>query len=113
LQLKAQLHSLANPQLKPSDIYQSLHSYTTTAIQANALASESPVASQHLQLYLAKLRYVKTLLSGEDLKRMGIPAGPQIGEILDALHKAKLNGELKTRRDEEKLVHSWHQKQSG
>jgi tRNA nucleotidyltransferase (CCA-adding enzyme) len=113
LQLKAQLHSLANPQLKPSDIYQSLHSYTTPAIQANALASESPIASQHLQLYLAKLRYVKTLLSGEDLKRMGIPAGPQIGEILDALHKAKLNGELKTRRDEEKLVHSWHQKQSG
>jgi len=113
LQLKAQLPSLANPQLKPSDIYQSLHSYATPAIQANALASESPIASQHLRLYMTKLRYVKTLLSGEDLKSMGIPTGPQIGEILDALHKAKLNGELKTRRDEEKLVHSWHQKQSG
>jgi tRNA nucleotidyltransferase (CCA-adding enzyme) len=72
LQLKAQLHTLVNPQLKPSDIYQSLHSYTTTAIQANSLASESPIASQHLQLYLAKLRYVKTLLSGKDLKGMGI-----------------------------------------
>ncbi|MCJ7655515.1 MAG: hypothetical protein MUO97_09520, partial [Dehalococcoidia bacterium] len=90
------------------DIYQSLHSYTTTAIQANALASESPIASQHLQLYLTKLRYVKTLLSGEDLKRMGIPTGPQIGEILSALHKARLNGEIRTRKEEEKFVHSWH-----
>ncbi|MCJ7654459.1 MAG: CCA tRNA nucleotidyltransferase [Dehalococcoidia bacterium] len=107
LQLKAQLHSLANPKLKPGDIYQSLHSYTTTAIQANALASESPIASQHLQLYLTKLRYVKPLLNGEDLKRMGIPAGPEIGEILSALHKARLNGEIRTRREEERFVHSW------
>jgi len=107
LQLKAQLHSLANPQLKPSDIYQSLHSYTATAIQANALASESPIASQHLQLYLTKLRYVKTLVSGEDLKKMGIPAGPRIGEILNTLHKARLNGEIKTRKEEEKFAHTW------
>jgi tRNA nucleotidyltransferase (CCA-adding enzyme) len=107
LQLKAQLHSLANPQLKPSDIYQSLHSYTATAIQANALASESPVASQHLQLYLTKLRYVKTLVSGEDLKKMGIPAGPRIGESLSALHKARLNGEIRTREEEEKFVRTW------
>jgi len=111
LQLKVQLHKLANPQLKPSDLYQSLHGYTTTAIQANSLASESPIASQHLQLYLTKLRYTKTLLSGEDLKRMGIPAGPQIGEILNALHKARLNGETKTRKEEENFVR--RQKQSG
>ncbi len=113
LKLKAQLHSLANSQLKPSDIYQSLHSYTTTAIQVNALASESPIASRHLQLYLTKLRYVKTLVSGEDLKKMGIPAGPRIGEILNTLHKARLNGEVRTRKEEEKFVHTWRQKQSG
>jgi tRNA nucleotidyltransferase (CCA-adding enzyme) len=103
LQLKAQLHNLANLQLKPSDIYQSLHTYTTSAIQANALASELPIAGQRLQLYLTKLRYVKTLLNGEDLKRMGITAGPKIGEVLSALHKARLDGEVKTRRDEEEL----------
>jgi tRNA nucleotidyltransferase (CCA-adding enzyme) len=113
LQLKAQLHSLANPQLKPSDIYRSLHGYTTTAIHANYLASESPIVSQHLQLYLAKLRYVKTLLSGKDLKRMGISSGPQVGEILSALHKARLNGEIRTRKEEESFVYSQRQEQSG
>ena len=109
LLLKAQLHTLASPQLKPSDIYRSLHGYTTHAIQANALASESPAVSRHLQLYLAKLRYVKPLLNGEDLKRMGIPSGPQLGKILGALHEARLNGEVRTREEEEKLVVTWRQ----
>ncbi|GAF72523.1 unnamed protein product [marine sediment metagenome] len=109
LQLKTQLHSLANPQLKPSDIYRSLHGYTPHAIQANALASESPAVSRHLQLYLTKLRYVKPLLNGGDLQRMGFPSGPQLGKLLDALHEARLNGEVRTREEEEKLVVTWRQ----
>lgn len=107
LQLKAQIHILANPKLKPSDIYQSLKGYATQAIQANALATESLITSQHLQLYLTRLRYIKPLLNGENLKRMGVPVGPRIGEILNAVHKARLNGEVRTRRDEERLVYSW------
>jgi len=107
LELKSQLHTLANPQLKPSDIYQLLSSYATQAIQANAVATESPTAAQHLQLYAAKLRYVKPLLNGEDLQEMGIPPGRQLGKILDALHEARLNGEVKTRENEQRLVHSW------
>jgi hypothetical protein len=35
---------------------------------------------------------------------MGVPAGPKIGEILTSLHQVKLNGEVRTRQDEEKLV---------
>jgi tRNA nucleotidyltransferase (CCA-adding enzyme) len=107
IQIKAQLHSLTNPKLKPSEIYQLLHGYSAPAIQANALASESLVASKHMNLYLSKLRYVKPLLNGEDLKKMGIAAGPKIGEVLTALHQARLNGEVRTRKEEEKFVHSW------
>ncbi len=113
LQLKAKLQNLANPKLMSSDIYQSLHSYTTITIQANALASESPIASQHLNLYLSKLRYIKPLLNGNDLKRIGISSGYRIGEILNTIHKARLNGEVKTRSDEERLAKSWRQNQSG
>ena len=113
LQLKAQLHSLSNPKLKPSDIYQLLQGYSAPAIQANSLATESPAVSQNLQLYLAKLRYLKPLLKGDDLKKMGISAGPKIGEILDTLHKARLNGEVSTRKDETKLANSLLQKQPG
>lgn len=104
LQLKAQLPQLVKAGLKPSDIYRLLHGYPATAIQANALASESTVATQHLNLYLHKLRYVKPVLNGDDLKRLGISAGPKIREILDALQKARLDGKVRTRKDEENLV---------
>ncbi len=104
LQLKPQLHKLANARLKHSDVYKLLQGYSTAAIQANALISESKVATQHLNLYLDKLRYTKPTLTGEDLKSMGVPAGPRIREILDTLQKAKLDDEVQTRKDEEKLV---------
>ena len=107
LQLKAQLDLLAKTELKPSDIYQLLHGYTSQAIQANLLAVQSNVIRQNLQLYLTKLRYVRPLLTGDDLQKMGVPHGPQLGKMLSALYEAKLNGEVRTRRGEEQLLRSW------
>ena len=104
LRLKRQLNKLDNLRLKPSQIYQLLHGYSAAAVQANAMASESPTVSRNLLLYLDKLRYVYPVLNGKDLIKMGIPSGPKVGQVLDALLKAKLNGEVRTRKDEEKLV---------
>ncbi len=107
LQLKAQLDRLARPGIKPSDIYQLLHGYVTQAVQANMLASQSEVIRQHLHLYLAKLRYLKPLLSGDDVKKLGVPSGPQCGDVMDMLLGARLNGGVRTRQDEEKMVRDW------
>jgi tRNA nucleotidyltransferase (CCA-adding enzyme) len=104
LRLKTRLHLLGNFSLKPSEIYYLLREYEPVAIQANALASESTTAQHHLQLFLTKLRYVRTALDGEELKRLGIPAGPEMGKVLQILHKAKLDGEVRTRADEKKLA---------
>lgn len=102
--LKLYLTQLNKPSLKPSDIYYFLHEYDPLAIKANIIAEGKPVIRQHLQLFLSKLRYVKSCLNGEDLQRLGIPAGTELGEILEILHKAKLNGEVTTRVEEEKLA---------
>lgn len=107
LQVEAQLNYLDKPNLKPGDIYKLLHSYTSQAIQANMVAVQSDIIMQHLKLYLAKLRYIRPLLTGEDLKKLGVPPGPELGKILNELHEAKLNGEARTRKGEEKLVRSW------
>ncbi len=104
LRLKTRLHLLGNSSLKPSEIYYVLREYEPLAIQANAIASESTTAHRHLQLFLTKLRYVRTSLDGEELKRLGISAGPEMGKVLQLLHKAKLNGEVRTRADEKKLA---------
>ena len=106
LHLKTSLPLLDKPAMKPSKIYYLLREYEPLAVQANAIATESPIVHQPLQLFLTKLRYVRTSLNGGDLKRLGIPVGPEIGQVLHALHKAKLDGEVKTRAGEKKLVRS-------
>jgi tRNA nucleotidyltransferase (CCA-adding enzyme) len=104
LRLKTSLPLLDKPSQKPSDIYYLLREYEPLAIQANALASESLTVHRYLQLFLTKLRYVRTALNGEELKKLGISAGPEMGNVLQLLHKAKLNGEVRTRADERKLA---------
>jgi tRNA nucleotidyltransferase (CCA-adding enzyme) len=104
LRLKARLPLLDKSSLKPSEIYYLIREYETLAIQANAIASESTSIHRYLQLFLTKLRYVRTALDGEELKRLGISAGPEMGHVLQILHKAKLDGEVSTRADEKKLA---------
>jgi tRNA nucleotidyltransferase (CCA-adding enzyme) len=104
LRLRRQLSLLTKPAVKRSEIYCLLHQYTPLAIQTNAVATESAMVCFNLELFLTKLRYVKTSLNGERLKELGIPAGPELGKILQVLHKAKLDREVKTKADEEKLV---------
>jgi tRNA nucleotidyltransferase (CCA-adding enzyme) len=104
LRLKASLSVLDKPSLKPSDIYYLLREYEPLAIQANALATDSPTVRQSLQLFLKKLRYVRTALKGEELKALGIAPGPQMGNILQALRKAKLDRQVRTKGDEKKLA---------
>jgi tRNA nucleotidyltransferase (CCA-adding enzyme) len=104
LRLKASLSLLDKPSLKPSEIYYLLREYEPVAIQANAIASDSSIVYRHLQLYLVKLRYVRTVVDGEELKRLGISAGPEMGQALRILHRAKLDGEVSTKADEKKLA---------
>lgn len=107
LHLKEEVKALATPELQPSAIYRLLEGYSPQAILALALASDSPLVAERLHLYLNKLRYVKISLDGEALKRMGIPPGPQLGEIIRALKDARLDGKVKTRKEEEELVRKW------
>jgi tRNA nucleotidyltransferase (CCA-adding enzyme) len=106
LSLKIRLSQLNKPSMRPSEIYYLLQEYEPLAIQANAIASESSMVHHHLQLFLTKLRYVRTSLNGEELKRLGISAGSEMGKVLQALHKAKLDGEVNTKADEEKIAFS-------
>jgi len=56
--------------------------------------------------YLTELRNVRTILTGKDLKKMGIPPGPLYSTVLKELLDEKLRGHLKSRDDEERFVSS-------
>ena len=102
--IRAKLTELAAAAIKPSRIYHQLHGYSPQAITSNIIASDSPIACRNIKLYSDKLQHIKPLLNGNDLIEMGIPPGPHIKEILNKLLDARLDGEVKTRQDEEEMV---------
>ncbi len=105
--IRAKLHELADPELRPSAVYHLLHGYSPQAVTANLLAGDSPRASGHIRQYLDKLRYTKPALTGSDLMKLGMAPGPQLKEILNRLLDARLDGKVATKDDEERVVRGW------
>ena len=105
--LQTKLALLADPELSRSSIYRLLHDYSLPAIMANSLAGDPPVVRQHLQLFLDKLRYIKSSLTGNNLKRLGVAPGPDIKEVLELVLEARLDGKITSREGEEGLVNNW------
>jgi tRNA nucleotidyltransferase (CCA-adding enzyme) len=111
--IKNKMRSLSTPGVSPSTIYNLLRDFSPPALEANSLVTQSAVAGQAIHLFLNRLKDIQVSLTGDDLIEMGIAPGPQIKEILDLLHQAKLNGKITTRHDEEEMVRMWlGQKQS-
>jgi tRNA nucleotidyltransferase (CCA-adding enzyme) len=102
--IKDLLTGLASPGLAPSLVYERLQGYSLTALMANWLAAGSATAAEHIELYLNVLRYVKPSLDGNDLRRLGVPEGPRIKDILRRLREARLDGKIDSRREEEEMV---------
>ncbi|MCL0074496.1 hypothetical protein M1O50_06510, partial [Dehalococcoidia bacterium] len=107
VRLSKSLSSLASAELRPSDIYRRLNRHLPHVIEAAAIASDSPIVQQRLDLYLKRLRHVKPELRGDDLRSMGVPPGRKMGRILRALQAAKLDQTVVTREDEEALVRAF------
>lgn len=104
LRLRSTVASLDVPDIRRSEIYFTLEGYRLEALEATAIASDSPRVRARLDLFLRELRHVKTFLNGSDLQALGFPQGPGLGQALTALRRARLDEEVKTRDDEERLA---------
>jgi tRNA nucleotidyltransferase (CCA-adding enzyme) len=107
LAIKSKMKELATSGLAPSVVYELLHGYSLTSLMANALGAGSETAAEHIELYLNVLRYVNPALTGEDLKKLGVPKGPRIKEFLQRLREARLDGKVTSRKGEEGMVRGW------
>ena len=58
------------------------------------------MVAQVVKLYLEELKYIKPLISGTELKELGVKEGPAVGRILDTILKEKLKGRLKSPEEE-------------
>jgi tRNA nucleotidyltransferase (CCA-adding enzyme) len=55
---------------------------------------------KYISLYFTQLQNVRILITGDDLKEMGLQPGPRYREILDKVMKAKLDNKVASRDDE-------------
>ena len=98
--------------LAPSRIYRLLHGRHEAAVSAptapvgRGAVPTAPVsrAASNLRLYLSRLRYVSTSLSGGDIVAMGVPEGPRVGEVLRELLEARLDGTVESEEEERELA---------
>lgn len=107
--LKHELPGLAAAELPPSAICEKLEGRSAIAVRACILASDNEATRARMSLYLGKWCYVKSLLTGDDLAGLGVPKGERMGEVLQALKRARLDGEIETREQEEAMVRRWLQ----
>ena len=106
--LRALLPKLARLR-KPGDIAGRLGVFTAPLLAAAWLLAGAPATREKLLRYWTEWRHIKPALTGDDLKKMGLPPGPLYKEILAALRTARLNGTITTREGEETLARELYQ----
>jgi tRNA nucleotidyltransferase (CCA-adding enzyme) len=89
--------------VKPSSAVNTLSTLPLPAAWALAAAAGRPARDRTLA-YLRRWRHLRLSLDGHDLQAMGMRPGPRLGRVLERLREAKLDGEVRTRHDEERLA---------
>jgi tRNA nucleotidyltransferase (CCA-adding enzyme) len=83
-----------------STLYQKLSGFKTELILYMMAATHQQKVKKAISHFFTRLRRVTISLKGRDLKKMGLTPGPIYRNILQATLDAKLNGQVKTRKDE-------------
>jgi tRNA nucleotidyltransferase (CCA-adding enzyme) len=91
----------------PVEIYNLLNDLRLEVILFSMAISKDRQKQKVISQYLTELRRAKTVLKGDDLKKMGIEPGPVYSRILKGLLEERLRGHLKSREDEERFVRAF------
>jgi tRNA nucleotidyltransferase (CCA-adding enzyme) len=93
--------------LKETDrvqIYRLLNPLGTEYLLYMLAKTKQEASKKAISLYFTHLKHLKPELRGRDLLALGFAPGPLIKEMLESLHEARLTEEVKTRREELKLI---------
>jgi tRNA nucleotidyltransferase (CCA-adding enzyme) len=86
--------------VQDSALFRKLTAYKTELVLSMMAKTKQDAVKKAISRYFTHLRYIQPLIKGKDLDPLGFSPGPIYGEILDAIHDAKLNGHLKTKAEE-------------
>lgn len=96
---------LASPgDLPPSRIYSRLRGRNREIVLIMMSRSASDTAVRRIKNYLTDYRFETTEVGGKELKKLGLPPGSEYKRILNELLFARLDGEVRSREEELRLV---------
>ncbi len=97
--------TLLSPDARPSEIVVTLRPYRERVLLSAlfAIGLETPTGQQ-IKQYLEEWKHIQPALDGNDLLAMGVPQGPEIGQLLERLLAARLDGEITTEAEERALI---------
>ena len=98
------LRRLNHPSLQPSEIYHLLEGYADETLVFLMAKSSEEQARRRISAYMITDRHVTPILTGDDLKAMGLFPGPMFKTLLTAVLDARLNGEAHTEADERHVI---------
>ncbi|HHW88652.1 MAG TPA: CBS domain-containing protein [Chloroflexi bacterium] len=102
--LRSYLDNLADPVARPSQIVQILDQVTPVSLALLPVLCHDAVVLDHVRRYREEWRHVQPALTGDDLRRMGIPRGVIYRNILRALRMGRLDGEIHSRAEEDAMA---------
>ena len=92
--------------LRPSEVCAMLDGLAPDALRGAIMVADDPVGDR-IRRYLSEWWSVAPRLRGTDLMALGVPPGPEMGEALRELRRARLDGETQSVQDEEALARNW------
>lgn len=95
---------IANPDARPSEVAALLDGQPRPALLAAWAFAHDPVVLRNLRRYLGQWAQLRPAHDGHDLMAMGVPKGPCLGQLLERLRSARLDGEVTSREEEAALV---------
>jgi tRNA nucleotidyltransferase (CCA-adding enzyme) len=104
VRLRERLPELREQDAPPSRIADLLDALTPAPVWALALRDEAELAAERARRFLSEWRYVQSFLGASALRRLGVPAGPELGALLRRLRAARLDGLTHDRDDELALL---------
>jgi tRNA nucleotidyltransferase (CCA-adding enzyme) len=92
------------PELRPSEVDRLFAPVSRPGVLYLMSKASGESLSRAGAAYLAVYRRVRPASTGADLLSLGLPSGPGVQKILDALRAARLDGEVESLEEEKELV---------
>lgn len=96
--------ALSAKTLSPGRIFQALRALSLEEMLFIAAKTKSRLVLSRIEDFLKRYSRVKIRISGHDLKKLGLEPGPLYSKLLTKVLHGRLDGEIKTKNDEIKLV---------